>query len=101
MPVARTGIDVGIDTAAENIIEIRVQGFPVQNPAADLVPGKRREVTDVKDKRMTPDDRPSQNILVLYDSEKGVAPRPCGDKFIFPCRIRNRGDGSSARDSFF
>ena len=62
--MAFAGVDVGIDAAAKQIVEIRIERRPVENSAADLVPRKGRQMTDIKNKRMAPNDRLRQNLPV-------------------------------------
>src|SRR4029077_17009374 len=80
VPMAFSGIDVGIDTAAKQIVEIWIERFPLENAAADLIPRKRRQMTDVKNKRMAPHDRLSVHSLRSDDVDNFIRSRPRPDK---------------------
>ena len=82
MPVTFSRIDVGIDAAAEQIVKIGIKRLPLQNSAADLIPGKGREMAHIKNKRMTPDDRFVQQILAANQRKDLIRARPCRNKLL-------------------
>jgi hypothetical protein len=82
MPMTLTRIDIRIDTTAKKVVENRVEGFPSENSAANLVPGKGRQMTYVKYKWVAPDNRLCQHLWYRHDAKNLIGARPGGDKFF-------------------
>jgi hypothetical protein len=82
MTLAR--IHVRIYPAAEEIIKIRIERFPIQNSAAELIPGKSGEMADVKNEWMPPNDGPREQNGIFHQPEDFIAPGPGGNKAFLP-----------------
>jgi hypothetical protein len=76
------GVDVGIDAAAEQIVEIRIEGVPPEERAADLIPRKSRQVADIKYERMPPYDRTRIQLRVWDNIENPIGALPRGEKIF-------------------
>src|SRR5688500_6914590 len=78
MLVTFAGIDIGIDAAAKQIVKIGIERLPLEKGAADLIPGKCRQVTDIKKKWMPPDDRSRTQFGAWQARKNLIRARPYG-----------------------
>jgi hypothetical protein len=72
------GIDIRINAAAKKFVEARIKRLPLEDAAANLIPGKSGQVTGVKKKRVAPHNRLGQELVIANESEQLVAPLPSG-----------------------
>ena len=82
MPMTFPRIDVRVDAAAKKIVEIGTERLPFKYGATNLVPRKRRQMTNVKNKWMAPNDRLSQDFSRRNDRENLIGSRPRREKSI-------------------
>src|SRR6476646_2430021 len=82
MPVTFPRVDVRINATAKEIVEVRVVRLPLQQRTTDLIPGKHRKMTYVKNKRMPPDDRLGQQRLVGNHTKNLVRTSPGSQKLV-------------------
>jgi len=83
MPMTLLCVDVRIDAPAKEIIEVAVERPPVQNAAADLIPRERREVAQIENKGVAPNDRLGEKLPFFYQAEEFIAPGPGGVESLF------------------
>jgi len=62
-------VDVGIDSALEDLVEVRLERRPSEDPPAEMVPGECREVPDVEDEGMTQRDGTGQYRVGCHKPE--------------------------------
>ena len=80
-------VDVRIDAAAKEIIEVAVERLLLQNAAANLIPRERRQVAQIENKGVAPNDRLGEKLPFFYQTEEFIAPGPGGVESFF--QIRN------------
>jgi len=75
-------IDVRINAATKEVVEGGIERFPFQQGATNLVPRECRQMTDVENKWMAPNDRLGQDSVRRNDRENLIGSRPRRDKPI-------------------
>jgi hypothetical protein len=71
-----TRIDVRIDAAAKELVEMWIQRTPFEDAATNLIPRKRWQMTHVEKKRMPPNYRLGQQSVISNQTEQLIAPGP-------------------------
>jgi hypothetical protein len=62
--MALPGIDVRVNAAAKELVEMWIERLPFEDAAANLIPRKRWQVTHVKKERMAPHNRLGQQSVI-------------------------------------
>jgi hypothetical protein len=83
MGVAAGGVvDVGVDPAVEDLVELRVELWSPEHAPADMVPGEGRQMSEVEDERMAQGDRLLEHRVRGDDGEDSIRPLPHGLKSL-------------------
>src|SRR5262245_16092529 len=87
VPMTLAGIDIRIDTAAKELVEVRIERRPFENAAANLIPRECWQVTHVEKKRMPPHNRFGQQPIIANQTEQFITLGPSREETRFVLRI--------------